>query len=112
MRGNEPPPWLSAAEDGVVLRLSVVPGASRAGVVGVHGTTLRVRVTARPVEGAANRALEKLIATLLGVRPSAVCVEAGASARQKRVRVVGVDARLVQERLAVPRSVDTGGGRH
>jgi uncharacterized protein (TIGR00251 family) len=104
--------WLSEAADGVVLRLHVVPGASRPGVAGVHGDALRVRVDAPAVEGAANRALVRLLAALLGVRPSSVEVVAGATGRRKRVRVAGVAAERVRERLVARPSVDTGEGRH
>lgn len=50
---------------------------------------LLVRVTAAPVEGAANAALVKVLAKALGVAPSTVRIEAGGSARTKRVSVPG-----------------------
>jgi uncharacterized protein YggU (UPF0235/DUF167 family) len=51
------------------------------------GGTLVVRVTAPPVEGAANEALVRLLARELGVGRTAVAIEGGATARVKRLRV-------------------------
>jgi uncharacterized protein (TIGR00251 family) len=104
--------WLRAESDGVVLRVHVVPGAARAGVGGLHGEALRVRVAARPREGAANRELLGLLACLLGVRPGALELEAGARGREKRVRVRGLPAETVRERLAALLSVDTAKGHN
>jgi hypothetical protein len=86
----------------------VSPGASRAGVAGLHGEALRVRVSARPVEGAANRELLQVLAGALGIRPSALTIEAGTLGREKRVRVEGLDAGAVRERLGPALSVDRG----
>jgi len=52
---------------------------------------LKVRVSAPPVEGAANEALEKLIASTLNVPGRAVKVVAGHQARVKRLEIAGVE---------------------
>jgi uncharacterized protein YggU (UPF0235/DUF167 family) len=69
-------------------------------------------VTAPPEGGAANRELLRVLAERLGVRPGDVTLEAGGSAREKRVRVRGLDARVVRSRLLPRSSVDTTTGRH
>ena len=66
------------------------PGASRERVEW-EGSTLHVWVTARAVEGAANRALVHAIARGLGVRASAVALVAGERGRDKVVEVAGID---------------------
>jgi uncharacterized protein (TIGR00251 family) len=68
----------------------VQPRASRAGVDGVHGDALRVRVSAPPVDGAANDAVVEVLATALGVPRRAVTIVAGAGSRSKVVEVEGV----------------------
>jgi uncharacterized protein (TIGR00251 family) len=108
----DPTPWLRAAADGAWLRVHVVPGATRAGVAGLHGDALRVRVTARPREGAANRELCRLLAGVLGVCPGDLELEAGARGREKRVRVRGLPAETVRERLAARLSVDRAPGHN
>jgi len=63
-------------------------GADRIDGVGPGGE-LRVRVRAAPADGEANVALRRVLAASLEVPPSAVTLEAGASARTKRLRVAG-----------------------
>lgn len=75
---------------GVRFNVHVQPRASRSEVVGVHGDALKVRLSAPPVEGAANEALVELLAGLLAVGRRAVRIVAGASARAKVVEVDGI----------------------
>ena len=79
----------------------VQPRASRSGVEGVHGEALKVRLSAPPVDGAANEALVTLLAEALAVRPRAVRIVAGATSRTKTVEVEGVAAERVRQ-LASP----------
>lgn len=80
--------------------ITVKPKAARNEVV--HGPEgVQVRVTAPPVEGAANTAVIKTLATALGVPKSRLAITAGATGRLKRVTVQGftqeeLDARLAQ----------------
>jgi uncharacterized protein (TIGR00251 family) len=83
-----------------VLSVRVQPRASSDAILGWRDGTLRVRVTAPPVEGEANLAVARLLARALRVAPSAVAVVHGARARDKRVRVAGLDAAEVRSRLA------------
>ena len=78
------------------------PRASRTEIVGSHGNRLKVRVAAPPVDGAANRELEKLFAKVLGVPKSAVEVIHGATGRDKTVRIHGLDPAEARERLGLP----------
>ena len=70
----------------------VQPRASRAGVVGLHGNALKVRVHAAPVDGAANEAVVDVLAAALEVPRSAIRIVSGASSRTKVVEVRGVTA--------------------
>lgn len=76
----------------------VQPRASRAAVDGWHNGALRVRVTAAPVDGEANRAVLKLLAGALGVPPAALTLVRGERGRDKLVRVRGVSAEVVAAR--------------
>jgi uncharacterized protein (TIGR00251 family) len=105
---GEAPAWLAAAPGGVVLRVHVQPGASRARVAGLHGDALKVRVRARPIEGAANREVTAVLAAALAVRPADVSIVAGLHGRAKRVRVEGIDVATAIERVAP--LVDKAGG--
>lgn len=77
----------------------MTPRASRASVGPVKGGALVVRVTAPPVEGAANTAVLAALAAALGLRRSEVALESGARARLKLVSVPA-SARAALERLA------------
>ena len=78
----------------IALRLSVYvqPRASKNEIAGLHDGVLKVRLTAPPVEGAANEALIRLIAEVLGVPRRQVSVVAGSSGRRKILQIEGVSA--------------------
>jgi uncharacterized protein len=67
-------------------------------VDGVVDGTLKVRVSAPPVEGAANRALLRLLADELGVARSSVRLVAGAAGREKLVVIEGVGREMLLAR--------------
>jgi len=94
------PSWLRIAGDDAVLTLHIQPGAKRTEVAGVHGEALKIRLNAPPVEGKANEALIAYLARQLDIPRARVLLEAGQTSRAKRVRLVGVDAGAVVERIA------------
>jgi uncharacterized protein len=78
-------PCLHAARDGVVLAVTVVPGASRTEVAGLHGDALRVRLAAPPVDGKANDALVAWLAHELHCPRRDVVLLRGHAARRKQI---------------------------
>lgn len=93
------PGVISADGPDVLIRVKAVPGASRDGIAGRLGDRLKVRVTAPPEGGRANKAVCSLIAHALGVKPAQVTIEAGASSAQKTVRVAECDTATVEKML-------------
>ena len=87
----------------VRLSVRVYPGARRTEVGGRYGDedppVLIVRVTAPAVDGKANRAVVDALATALGVRPSAVTIVSGISARTKVIEVAGVEPKEIDRLL-------------
>jgi uncharacterized protein len=69
------------------LDVKVIPRASRDEVTGMRDGVLTVRVTAPPVDDAANRAVIKLIARRAGVARSRVRIVRGARSRHKRIEI-------------------------
>jgi uncharacterized protein YggU (UPF0235/DUF167 family) len=65
----------------------LIPRASRNAVSGVRDGILQVRVTAAPVNGAANRALVDLLGKTLRIGPTAIRIESGATSARKRLSV-------------------------
>ncbi len=90
---------ITEANDGVTFAVRVVPRSSRNQIVGVEGGALKIKLTAPPVEGAANAALIEFIAEWLGVRRSAVSIVSGDKARNKLVRVNGVTREQVLRQM-------------
>ena len=81
----------------------MVPRSARDEVVGWETGVLRVRVTAPPVEGQANRAVAAVVARALGIRPSAVSVVRGERGRDKTIRIDGMTADEAARRLGAGR---------
>ncbi len=77
------------------------PRASRDELLGWNEEgTLRVRVKAPPVDGAANAALIQLLAKRLGVAKNRVTLIAGATARNKVIEIEGVTDEELRKELA------------
>ena len=92
------------AEGGATLRVRVSPRASRDTLAGERQGALVVRITAPPVDGAANGAVLRFLARVLHVPASAVEVRHGAAGRDKLLHVSGLDAASLLARL------DSAGG--
>ncbi|MBI5394811.1 MAG: YggU family protein [Verrucomicrobia bacterium] len=89
-------PFLKQTPDGCELSVRVQPGASRSGLAGLHGTELKVRIKAPPVEGKANDALLEFLAETLRVRRSACEIVRGDKSRSKVVLVRGTEEALAR----------------
>jgi uncharacterized protein (TIGR00251 family) len=75
------------SKNGLTFDIQVTPRASRAEIAGVQDEALKVKVTALPVEGAANEACIKLLAKELGLKKSQLEIFAGGKSRRKTVVV-------------------------
>lgn len=84
---------------GTDIPIRVTPRAHADEIVGERDGVVLVRVRAPPVDDRANLAACRLIATRLGIRPSAVSVVRGGRTRQKIIRVEGMDGEDVRRAL-------------
>jgi uncharacterized protein len=82
------------------LRLRVIPGAGKAGVVGRYGEAWKLRVTAAPEQGKATSAVLELLADTLAVPAASLRLVAGHASRDKTVEVSGLAADEAERRLA------------
>ena len=82
--------WFRWDGPDLILSVYVQPGASRAEIVGLHGDALKVRVTAPPEGGRANRAVARLLARRLDVGHKRVAVQQGSASKHKLLRVTSV----------------------
>lgn len=94
------PAFLTAQSDGVTLAIKLQPRAAKNEISDVSGAELRIKVTAPPVDAAANEALLRLLAEKLGCARSKVELIRGHTARHKVVKVYGVGATEVCKKLS------------
>jgi uncharacterized protein len=84
-----------AEKDGfLIFSVLVVPRASHSEIAGEHNSSLRIRIAAPPVDGAANEELIRVLAKAFGVRKSDVEITSGHSSRRKEVRIDGESSLL------------------
>jgi uncharacterized protein (TIGR00251 family) len=88
-------------ESSVTLKVRLQPRASRDGIDGLHGDALKVKVTAPPLEGKANKAVKKLLAGKLGLSPSQIEVIAGERSREKLLRISGISRAEMEKALGI-----------
>lgn len=95
-------PCLQACSDGsLLLSVHVQPGAARTELAGMHGGALKLRLTAPPVDGRANKAVIAFLAELLHLPKSAVVIRSGLRSRAKTLLLTGIaehQARSLLER--------------
>jgi uncharacterized protein len=87
--------------DGVLLRVLIQPRASRNQVAGVQQQALKIRLTAPPVEGAANKECLKFLAHLLATSPSQLHLVSGHKARRKTILIRGMALQAILDRLSL-----------
>jgi len=93
-------PWRIGGP-GLLVRVRLTPKASRDAIEGVEATAggpaLKARVRAVPEDGAANVALERLLAEWLGVSRSSVALVSGGKSRVKTLGITGDGAALAAQ---------------
>lgn len=79
--------WCAWQGSTLILNIKVKTRANRDEVAGVHANQLKVRITATPVDGKANRHLIRYLAREFGIRQNDVTLLAGLSCPQKRIAI-------------------------
>jgi uncharacterized protein (TIGR00251 family) len=79
--------WYRWDGDDLLLWIKAQPKSSRDGFAEVLGDAIKLRVTAPPVEGKANKHIVAWLARQFGVAKSAVSIENGDTSRLKRIRI-------------------------
>ena len=88
-------------DSSVTFAVRVHPRARKNAITGELGDALKVSLTAPPVEGRANEACVEFFAKLLRVPRSSVTIASGQTSRNKVIRVAGITAEQVREKLGV-----------
>ena len=92
-------PFLKAHPEGTLLAVKVIPRASKNEIGEILGSELKIKVTAPPVDSAANRAVIELIASTLNRPKSAVVLVRGETARHKMLLLKGLTPEQVENTL-------------
>ena len=91
----------AAAGESAILAVRVKPRARRSGLLGWHGDGIKAAVRAAPERGRANDELLDVLACALGVPRDDLEIVAGATSQEKKVRLHGVSAVDLAQRLRV-----------
>jgi uncharacterized protein (TIGR00251 family) len=89
------------ASSGISFAIKVQPRARKNAVIGELGDALKVSLTTPPVEGRANQACIEFFANLLKVPRSSVTIASGQKSRRKVIRVAGLSAEEVRQRIRI-----------
>ena len=91
--------FFTETKEGVVLNVRAQPRSSRAGVDGLIGDAVKVRIRAAPVDGKANKELVETLADAFDLPKSAVRFVSGETGKQKRILLAGLTATTLRARL-------------
>ncbi len=78
----------STAKDGIIIEIKVAPRSSKREIIGVVGNALKVKLTAPPVDGAANEQLIELLSGEFGIRKSNIIIIKGETSKLKTVKII------------------------
>jgi len=88
-------------EAAIFLKIHLLPRASRDEICGLQGDALKVKVTAPPVSGKANKALQRFIAKKLNLSASQIEIMAGQHSREKTLKISGISRAAVEKALGI-----------
>ena len=92
-------PVITERDNASTFAVKVQPRARKNEIKGEIGGALKVALTAPPIEGRANNACIEFFAEVLKVPRSSITIASGASSKNKVLRVAGVTAQYVRDRL-------------
>lgn len=95
--------YLTETQEGVILNVRAQPRSSRAGIDGLLGDAVKVRIRCAPVDGKANKELVETLAEEFDLPKSSVIFKSGETSKQKRILLRGISAATVAERIDAKR---------
>ena len=94
-------PDQNAPDEPILIRIKAVPGASRDAIAGVLGDRLKVRISAPPEDGKANKAICALLAKSLGLKRAQISIHSGHTNPEKTVQISGCPMGRVGDQFGV-----------
>ncbi len=96
------PSWtVLETTEGIQFKIKVLPRAAKNEISGIQGDALKLRLTAPPVDGAANEACVHFLAEWLNVPKKSVEIISGHTSQHKIVRIIGVKKAEIMKRVEV-----------
>lgn len=95
--------WIQETLEGVIFKVIVQPRGSKNEILGLQGDALKLRLTAPPVEGAANKMCIDFLAKSLKVRKSEVEIVHGQRSRTKKMLVRSARRKKIESLLKAER---------
>lgn len=90
-------PYLHSQPDGsLLLSLYVQPRGGQNAIAGLHGDAVKLRLSAPPVDGKANKAIITFFAKSLKIPKSAVTIKSGLQSRMKKILLTGVEEEQIR----------------
>ena len=83
--------------EGAIVNVKAVPRSSKAGLDGVLGDAVKVRVRSAPVDGKANKELVEVLADAFSLPKASVTFKSGETSKTKRLLLRGVAAETVRK---------------
>ena len=93
------PPRITGSENGVTFQVKVVPSSSKTQIAGEFGNMLKVKVSAPPEKGKANKCLTDYLAKILSVKKNDVRVVSGLTSPVKKIEVTSLTTEEVETKL-------------
>ena len=84
--------WFTDTPEGVIISVTARPRSSRAGIEGLFGDALKVRICSAPVDGKANKEIIEVLAKHFSLPKSAVVFKSGETSKLKRLLLLGVSS--------------------
>ena len=91
--------YMTETPEGVILSVRAQPRSSKAGIDGLRGDAVKVRVRCAPVDGKANKELVETLADEFGIAKSSVVFKGGETSKNKRLLLRGVTAAAVVQKI-------------
>ena len=91
--------YFTETAEGVILNVKAQPRSSKAGLDGLLGEAVKVRIRSAPVDGKANKELVETLADVFGLSKSAVVFKSGETSKTKRILLRGIVAAQVKSVL-------------
>ena len=89
--------YCTETAEGAIINVKAQPRSSKAGVDGLLGDAVKVRIKCAPVDGKANKELAETLADVFGLPKSKVVFKSGETSKQKRILLLGVAAETVRK---------------